>query len=71
MYEELWHVRMQIWSGSLTGLASKALPVTADYLAGPADIAPLLGHAEVITAFHRSAMLSSRGVTSNAESLNY
>ena len=38
----------QAWSGKLTGMSSKTLQITADYLAGPADIAALLGQQEVI-----------------------
>ena len=37
----------QVWSGSVTGIAHKSLAVVADYLAGPADIAQLLGQQDV------------------------
>ena len=38
---------MQVWSGSVSGIAHKPLAVAADYLAGPADIAALLGQQDV------------------------
>lgn len=38
---------VQVWSGSVTGIAHKSLAVAADYLAGPADIAQLLGQQDV------------------------
>lgn len=38
---------LQIWTGSVSGIAHRPLAVAADYLAGPADIAALLGQQDV------------------------
>ena len=50
----------QAWSGKLTGMSSKTLHITADYLAGPADIAALLGQQEVIPLISSQTALSHK-----------